>query len=41
LENFVFMLINTMCANRTKMTCAQPNLSEIAPHNKAQANDLI
>lgn len=29
LENFVFMLINTMCANRTKMTCAQPTLSEI------------
>jgi|UniRef100_A0A6C0M487 hypothetical protein len=24
LENFVFMLVNIICANRTKMTCTQP-----------------
>jgi hypothetical protein len=29
LENFVFMLINLIYANRTKMTCTHPNLSEI------------
>ena len=29
LENFVFMLINVVCVNKTKMTCAQPNLNEI------------
>jgi len=33
LENFVFMLINLICSNRTKMTCTQSNLSEINNNN--------